>query len=183
MDKTTLQNLTFENFSTRQIGEKLNLSQTAVRYWLNKFNLKTTPKILNGLKNGLLCQVCSTELNDMQSKFCSKKCSAKTTNTAAMQNERQMERKTKLVNLFGGACQECGYDKNYSALHFHHLDPDLKEFQLDSRKLANSSWEKILNEAKKCIILCANCHAEFHHPNYNKVDALGIEPKPRPYQG
>ena len=28
-----------------------------------------------------------------------------------------------MVDYKGGKCERCGYDKNISALEFHHLDP------------------------------------------------------------
>ena len=79
------------------------------------------------------------------------------------QSIRSLKRKLELIEMMGGKCQKCGYNKNISALEFHHLDPSTKEFQLDSRMLSNKNMEKILNEAKKCILLCANCHREMHH--------------------
>ena len=63
-----------------------------------------------------------------------------------------------------GSCSSCGYNKNVSALHFHHKDYKAKEFKLDLRVLSNRRWEVILEEVKKCEILCANCHAEIHNP-------------------
>lgn len=39
-----------------------------------------------------------------------------------------------------------------------------KDFALDSRKIANTSFDKILEEVKKCIVLCSNCHFEHHNP-------------------
>ncbi len=59
----------------------------------------------------------------------------------------------------------CGYDKNYAALEFHHKVPIEKLFQLDLRSLSNRSWDAILEEAKKCQLLCSNCHAEYHNPD------------------
>ncbi|MPR35237.1 hypothetical protein [Salmonirosea aquatica] len=75
-----------------------------------------------------------------------------------------MKRKTELIALMGGGCANCGYDRNLSALHFHHVDADLKQFKLDMRVLSNKRWNLILEEAKKCILLCSNCHAEEHNP-------------------
>ena len=55
-----------------------------------------------------------------------------------------------------------------AALHFHHLDPNLKEIKLDVRRLGNNKMESLLKEVEKCILLCANCHAEEHNPDYEK---------------
>jgi hypothetical protein len=32
------------------------------------------------------------------------------------------------------------------------------------RNLSNRSWVEILEESRGCTLLCANCHAETHHP-------------------
>jgi hypothetical protein len=58
----------------------------------------------------------------------------------------------------------CGYNKNTAALQFHHINPEDKLFQLDLRSLSNRKWSEIETEAEKCILLCSNCHAEYHHP-------------------
>lgn len=64
----------------------------------------------------------------------------------------------------GGKCSNCGYARNYAALEFHHVEPSEKLFQLDMRSLANLQWELVVVEARKCRLLCANCHAEWHNP-------------------
>ena len=61
----------------------------------------------------------------------------------------------------GNKCIICGYNKCQRALNFHHIDPSKKEFDLSSRGLTRS-WEKIKNEIEKCVLVCANCHAEIH---------------------
>jgi hypothetical protein len=71
-------------------------------------------------------------------------------------------RKQKLVEYFGGKCQLCGYDKCQQALEFHHLDKSQKEFGISHRGLCRL-WDIVLTEAKKCILLCANCHAEVEN--------------------
>ena len=65
----------------------------------------------------------------------------------------------------GGKCSRCGYDKCEAALQFHHLNPDEKEFTLSKINLndSNFTFETLLKEADKCILLCANCHAEEHY--------------------
>lgn len=70
--------------------------------------------------------------------------------------------KKRLVEGFGGKCAICKYSKCMDALEFHHINPSEKEFSLGGARGSILSWAKILNEAKKCILLCANCHREFH---------------------
>lgn len=84
------------------------------------------------------------------------------------QKDRAVTRKYELVALRGGKCEICGYDKNYGAFDFHHLNPTEKEFQLDSRHLSNTNIEDLMKEADKCILLCANCHREAHYPDLEK---------------
>lgn len=61
----------------------------------------------------------------------------------------------------GGKCILCGYNRSRRAMVFHHLDPTKKDFGLSVRGLTRS-WEKMLAELEKCVLLCANCHAEVH---------------------
>lgn len=67
--------------------------------------------------------------------------------------------KQQLLDEAGGACLICGYNRCVAALHFHHLDPSTKSFTLalggNTRSMA-----KVRAEASKCVVLCANCHAE-----------------------
>ena len=55
-------------------------------------------------------------------------------------------------------CQICGYNKCVEALEFHHFDGD-KDFTISTGK--NKGWKRIKEEINKCIVLCANCHAEI----------------------
>lgn len=77
---------------------------------------------------------------------------------------RWRDRKFKAVNIMGGKCSACGYNKCLDALEFHHIDPNNKEFMWN--KLKSYTWKRVINELKKCIILCANCHREFHSKIY-----------------
>jgi predicted HNH restriction endonuclease len=71
---------------------------------------------------------------------------------------RRRRAKEILVEEFGGACRLCGFAKYAGALQFHHLDPTTKAFQLGGRGLTRSI-ESLRREARKCVLLCANCHA------------------------
>jgi hypothetical protein len=67
----------------------------------------------------------------------------------------------------GSRCEICGYASNYAAPEFHHVNPDLKKFQLDMRSLSNRKWSAVLDESLNCRLVCSNCHAELHHPGCN----------------
>lgn len=68
--------------------------------------------------------------------------------------------KLKALNYLGGKCMICGYDKCVGALHFHHKNPEEKDFNISSKSV---SWDKIQKELDKCILVCANCHSELHY--------------------
>jgi hypothetical protein len=111
------------------------------------------------------CIVCGEPLTGTQRKYCSKKCKTHQLSSYPAQKDRGIERKLRLIQMSGGACEICGYNKNIAALEFHHLDPDKKEFKLDIRLLANRTWKSVLQEFAKCQLVCANCHAEVHCPD------------------
>jgi len=78
-----------------------------------------------------------------------------------MVNTRRFAVIQKLKNLLGAKCSKCGYDKCQSALAFHHLDPKEKKFTISSAFCRK--WDTLEKEVMKCILLCANCHIEFHN--------------------
>jgi hypothetical protein len=73
--------------------------------------------------------------------------------------ERRRRVKRILVDEAGGRCVECGYGTYAGALEFHHVDPSTKSFAL-SHEGVTRSIERARKEARKCVLLCANCHAE-----------------------
>lgn len=64
-----------------------------------------------------------------------------------------------LLQEMGGACLLCGYADCARALEFHHVDPHHKLFGIGFRGVTRS-LERARAEAAKCVLLCANCHAE-----------------------
>lgn len=87
-------------------------------------------------------------------------------NSYEIQKKRGLERKIYFIKQLGGCCSKCGYKHNIAALDFHHLNPEEKEFQIDMRKLSNTSIDKLQKEINKCVLLCANCHRETHNKEY-----------------
>jgi hypothetical protein len=72
---------------------------------------------------------------------------------------RRRRVKQLLIEEAGGQCILCGYDRFPGALHFHHLDPAQKSFAVSLQGVTRS-LEKARAEAAKCVLMCANCHAE-----------------------
>jgi hypothetical protein len=63
-----------------------------------------------------------------------------------------------LLEEAGGRCAICGYHRCTLNLHFHHVDPAKKSFAVNAMK--GKSLAAFRGEAKKCVLLCANCHGE-----------------------
>ena len=70
--------------------------------------------------------------------------------------------KQKMVAAMGGKCQCCGYDTCDSALAFHHIDPSQKDLAFGSIRANPKNWNSVVEELRKCILVCHNCHSEIH---------------------
>ena len=146
-------------YKSKRLLEKFNIQYCSrvcrVKTTCNMCNVKLTTKNTYTRKSG-------SRKGRMSEKRC-KKCSNKIQSSKGMIRGRQ--RKLRLIQMFGSKCTKCGYDKNYSALVFHHKDPSTKLFCLHQRNL-RQPWDIVIVEAKKCILLCQNCHCETHHPSF-----------------
>jgi predicted HNH restriction endonuclease len=69
--------------------------------------------------------------------------------------------KQALLDYKGGKCERCGYDKDVPGVYeFHHVDPEVKEFPICG---SVKPLDELKAEVDKCLLVCANCHAEIHH--------------------
>jgi|TARA_Y100000034_G_scaffold25910_1_gene30932 hypothetical protein len=92
---------------------------------------------------------------------------------------KQKERKKYLRNKFGSimnrykklkGCNNCGYNDNPYALQFHHINKFNKINSVSCIwRTSYNQWKKIKNEIRKCIVLCANCHAVETYKERNKT--------------
>lgn len=83
---------------------------------------------------------------------------------AKWQSKARKERKQKLIELCGGKCIICGYQRCQKALDFHHKEEGektYKGFGLSANGML-AKWSTLLEEVKKCVLLCSNCHREVH---------------------
>ena len=80
--------------------------------------------------------------------------------------------KIALVEAFQHKCCACGLVDNVCMYDFHHLIPEEKEFGIGSAATTRSR-QAYADEAKKCIMLCANCHRRIEN---NLIKITDIEP-------
>lgn len=67
-----------------------------------------------------------------------------------------------LIGKFkSGGCILCT-ESDYCALAAHHLDPQVKDFNIGDARRLRLAVEKVEAELSKCVCLCHNCHAKVH---------------------
>jgi transcriptional regulator with XRE-family HTH domain len=151
-----------EGLTQRELAERMGVSQSTIRHWLTRLGLTTlaagrhygrdghrlTEITRRCRKHGL-----TTYVRNGRHRYRCKSCRQE----AVVKRRRKI--KEVLIAEAGGECVICGYDHHPAALQFHHLDPATKEFGLSTRGVARS-LEKARSEARKCVLLCATCHAE-----------------------
>jgi len=154
--------------SIAQIAERLGCSKGTVRHWLRRHALKTQGASGRGraveakrakdagLTEAMMCCALHGEtlfVLDRRGYYRCRRC-----RSASVSRRRRRLKKT-LVAEAGGCCRLCGYSRCLGALEFHHLEPDDKAFSL-SEEGVTRSIARARAEARKCALLCANCHAE-----------------------
>jgi transposase len=157
-----LQAMVERGMSVRQIAAASGLSATAVRYWLRRFALQTQPAHYSrrdGPKPHEIWRECGRHgwtvfrRVGRSGQYRCARCGQ------ARVSRRRRRIKEILVAEAGGACRLCGYARYAGALQFHHLDPAQKRLEFAGRGLTRS-LAVLREEARKCVLLCANCHAE-----------------------
>lgn len=87
-------------------------------------------------------------------------------NKELLKEKARNKRKNRLdefISLLGNKCAHCGHSFDSICYDFHHINPSEKEFTIGENMLL--SKERMLNEVKKCILLCSNCHRLVHKNN------------------
>lgn len=64
-------------------------------------------------------------------------------------------------------CAKCGDTRSY-VLNFHHKDPSIKDANIARMTSNKNRLEDIQKEIDKCVVLCSNCHREFHHLEFTQ---------------
>jgi Homeodomain-like domain len=161
-DRECLEGLVRDGASLREMAEALDRSIATVRHWLRRWEIERSdcrrkPPLPPDAprKVQMTCPrhgVTAFRL-DTRGTYRCPRCA----------QDRVAERRRKLKRILvaeaGGRCRMCGYDRCVGALQFHHLDPQEKSFALSAQGVTHG-LDKAREEARKCVLLCANCHAE-----------------------
>lgn len=179
MEREILEELVGEGLSTRGIADEVGLSQTTIRYWLRKYNIRTVwstgeraPQRSGEIKDNP-CAICGS-LTARRNTYCSIGCANEATNQAKLGRwlEGDMSvlpsnaRRTGVITTWArryileradSKCERCGWDglcdcTDSPVLQIHHIDHDYTN-------LSPNNLE----------VICPNCHA-LHHA-CNPVDA------------
>jgi transposase-like protein len=162
IEEGELRALVERGLSIRQIAGELDRSAATVRHWLSRYELATQPARYSsrgGVKPSGILRECAVHgwvafvRTGAVGRYRCGQCNGEAVSA------RRRRVKELLVAEAGGACAICGYHRYAGALQFHHIDPAEKSFSLSERGLARS-LEKARAEVAKCVLPCANCHAE-----------------------
>jgi transposase len=168
VDQRRLEELVASGMTIAQLASELGRSKATVRHWLRQYDLRTlnalgrrAPEVAQAAKEAGLLNALMTCQRHGESEFSiegrgyyrCKRCRSEAV------TKRRRKVKAILVAEAGGRCVICGYDRYLGALAFHHLDPVQKRLHV-SADGNGYALDTLGAEATKCVVLCANCHAE-----------------------
>jgi hypothetical protein len=166
MDKGTLEARIAEGSTLAALAAEAGVDRSTMRRWLRRHGLATRrmrvyEQAISARAANLtsLNRLCAThgQTEHRRDNRGNYKCVA--CNRARVSNRRSKV-KAILVAEAGNKCTLCGYDTYAGALHFHHVDPSTKRYHLGDKGVVRS-LARSREEAAKCVLLCANCHAEI----------------------
>jgi Helix-turn-helix domain len=164
LDAQELEELIEHGLTLQRIADELDVSMWTVRYWIERHDLPRPAEIRREHARGAFRAAggkrqcprhgsADVLVDRLGGRAQCKKCRSE----AVARRRRKVKRI--LVEEAGGRCAPCGYDRCHAALGFHHLDPASKSFGIAGKGFTRSI-DRLRAEAAKCVLLCANCHAE-----------------------
>ena len=158
LDKEALEQLVSAGLSLREMAAELGVSLGTVRHWMRRHGLRPNRAFPADDRPPRLTRICRTHgradfAREGSGHYRCVRCRADRV------ARRRRKVKALLVREAGGRCVRCGYDRSVAALHFHHVDPAEKSFGVSSGGVT-LGIATVREEAGKCVLLCANCHAE-----------------------
>lgn len=165
--KEVLEPLVRRGLSIRELAVELEVSPRTIRHWLGRYGLKTSGSLRRRERrvaraaNGGAERVVMECHRHGRAEFWLESRGVYRCLRCRSEAVARRRRKVKalLVEEAGGRCRICGYDRYVGALEFHHVDREAKAFSLSTHGVTRS-LAKAREEAEKCVLLCANCHAE-----------------------
>jgi hypothetical protein len=171
LTREQLEPLIERDATLQEMARELGRSVSTIRYWLHELGLK-----MNGRRGRrpAVARVIVAQAIDAGARTVTGHCRWHGEGLFVIENsgrarcrrcrmdavtEWRRRKKSKLVAEAGGRCVPSGYHRCDAALQFHHLDAASKSFALSMRGVTRS-MERCRAEAAKCVLLCANCHAE-----------------------
>jgi transposase len=169
IERERLEALVEAGMTIAQIARACGLSKATVRHWMGRYGLRTENARTGGAAGtasaakdaGLLAVRMSCKRHgetdfilEGRGHYRCKRCRSETI------SRRRRRVKEILVLEAGGRCCVCGYDRHPAALQFHHVDPSIKVLPVSTASANGASLDALRAEAKKCVLLCSNCHAE-----------------------
>jgi hypothetical protein len=160
-DREKLEELVDAGATLQELADAVDRSITTVRYWLSKWSIvrpQSSARADPGTSERIVDRICSRH---GLTRFGLERRGYYRCLLCRQERVSEWRRRVKrvLVDEAGGGCQLCGYAECNAALQFHHLDPTQKQFSLSHDGVARN-LAAARAEAAKCVLLCANCHAE-----------------------
>ena len=171
IERDRLEILVDRGMTIAEIAADVGLSKATVRHWLRKYGMRThnslgrRPRaVAQASKDAGLLTVTMRCARHGETEFflegrgyyrC-KRCRSEAV------SRRRRKVKEILVREAGGRCVICGYDRHPCVLQFHHLDPATKRIVGCARGVSHA-LAALREEARGCVLLCANCHAEVEN--------------------
>jgi hypothetical protein len=164
-EEDELERLVADGASLREIAERLGIDRSTARRRVRREGLETARMAVLRVNEhararaadevARICPVHGTTSfrRDARGTYRCGRCNS------ARVADRRRRLKAILVAAAGGRCVLCGYDRCLRALEFHHLDRETKSFNVALRGVTRS-LERARAEARKCALLCSNCHME-----------------------
>jgi transposase-like protein len=168
VSRERLQGLVESGMTVAELGEELGRSSGTVRYWLARYGLRTAAspdpnrtETTGAARNaGLVTIEMSCKLHgetefvlEGRGYYRCKRCRSEAV------TRRRQRVKLVLIAEAGGCCRICGYNAHPAALEFHHIDPNQKRLVVSARGVG-LGLDTLREEARKCVLLCSNCHVE-----------------------
>jgi transposase/5-methylcytosine-specific restriction endonuclease McrA len=168
LPREDLEGLVEAGMSIAEIAREVGRGKATVRHWLRRYGLRTfgasgrrravesdRAKSAGWVEASMFCPKHgeTSFVLDGRGYYRCRRC------RSVSVSRRRRRLKQQLVSESGGACRVCGYSRCIGALEFHHLVPAEKAFSLSEEGITRS-LARARAEASKCVLLCANCHAE-----------------------